>query len=504
MANPQYIPPDIQAELDALNRRKAMAELAYKRMELDTPQGPVNPGGFVPRINPLVAGLAAYSQGKAAKELGDASARLAAIPGRVGKLEQDEVAAILAGANPQEQIKLARGAKFSRGQTLAKSLEDAYEKEEDRKQKDLDRKNSRGNALVGAAPGLKGVFADSTLGTLVGGNTPTEFTPRQYPDPVITNGPDGRPLYALEGDGFGKKTVKSLAGGTTVNLNPEKAAQQAAGKDMGHEREEISKLIPEHQKSVEYLRVLGRLRDAVTAGSVMGPGGEIVFNSKQAAKALGVSNVDTMSEEQAEKALLALTVDQARKVAPTSDTDIAILKMTIGTLKANPALVLRDTLDAMGQAAAKGQKFQERVRAAAKTSLQSEAGNIWARTGMRDDAPAYSPLLFQTEGPGRNKAIENWQLLAHYMAMAGGDPTEYLENVLIEGKDGQTGAAVKYPLAKRGESFRLVDDPTEFVKRVLGKQPAPVETLAGRPNSALPGKGPLQPIVPGSIFRRVQ
>ena len=318
MADEQMLPPEYQAEIEAANRKRMLAQLLQKQAMGF--QGAQQTGRIAPKTSPLawLANAATGYMGSQADAKGAQS--IADIRNRAGEAQRGEIAALMA-APEEQQFAQGQQGKFSQTQALAKLLQEQRMK----------LREKRGDILG------RNEMPDQALAALEG--KPVGPLPQPVA-PVFstTQGPNG-PIPTVVNTGKGGRMTGGF-GAPGVNIT-----NVPAGQEGKMSLDILEGGLKERQPGADAAKntytAAARAVDALQRGAEAGGGGDIKQNIRMALQAFGVNAPATAETNELQMALDAALLTEAQKIKPVSNTDIDTLKRMVGSIATDPQALAR-------------------------------------------------------------------------------------------------------------------------------------------------------------------
>lgn len=323
--SPTGLPQDYQDQIDAAQRKQALAQMLTSRaMNFQGPQqtGPVasRTSMFSALANAGMGALGGYQQHQAAEDLSNVRKNY--------QTDQTADVAKLQQLPADQQVNYGQTSKFPMTQALAKAMADKREKE---------------NAAIGGFYSANGDVPNAVASVrgqaTTGPKAQLQPSYERIPDP---NNPSKTILAVKEYDKNGVPSIKFAPAGTNVTTNVDNKIVEDQSKEINAT---IGKTLGEKRTIAEGARnAYGAASQAISAlesGATAGGGEDVKQTVRKAAQAMGVDLPETASTEELKMALGKAALEGAKALRPTSDTDLKILAQTLGSINTDPTALTR-------------------------------------------------------------------------------------------------------------------------------------------------------------------
>lgn len=367
------LPPEYQAELEAAQRKAALAQLLVKQamgFKGAESQGPV-----AARTSPL-AWLANAATGYLGnKALGDSTAEQAKVKQRFSNDQLGEIAR-LQGLPVDQQIQEGQRSKFPMGQQLAKGLAASREKQLEQ--------------FVGVTKEIDPLAA---AGAAITGKLPGSYTPPAKKGPEFGTDPQGN-NYVTTYDAKGTPSVHYAPKGINFTLPGQ---ENAMALDTVKSNLTSWKTKADSAKSV-YSSSLAAL-DALEQGAKAGGLEEQKQALRKGLQAFGINLPATAPTESLQMAMGSGILANAEKIRPASDTDLVILRKLVGSIGTDPEALTRAIALAQAMALKDLQSYNEYIDTT-QGSMKSEPAQMLfsgAKVGYETPKQLSGPIAYQME-----------------------------------------------------------------------------------------------------------
>jgi hypothetical protein len=312
-----FLPPEYQQQIDELQQRRQLAlAMAQRSMQFQ----PAQSQGAMASRTPLLGAIAQAASGVLGQYgAGQAQSGIRDVQKRAQTAETAELQALQAGS-PDEFITKGQASRFPGIKALAKQLYETRQK----------------NVEAGAK--ITGEAGDpaAALGMLRQGRLPDQYSPTPIPGPEFGTGPNGQ-VYATTTNRRGEKDIKfPPVSAANINL-PGNEGREA----IDFHRKQLEARQGEASIAKETLTANSRAVDALEQGARAGGGESLKQALRKGLQAFGIATESTASTEQLQQAMGAELLNNARKLAPVTGTDIKVLEGLLGNINTDPTALTK-------------------------------------------------------------------------------------------------------------------------------------------------------------------
>ena len=325
------LPPEFQAQIQDLLRKRQMAMAMQQQAQQQQPQQ-YSPGPYAHAVKTspfehLAKGVGAFLGSKKEE---DATKGLADVQSQAQGKISSEIARIQA-MPVKEAIAAARAHPFPQVQAIGKALADQMWK----------------SAELTSQALSKGGFHQDAVNTAQGQVPPAQLPPKTEPYALYLLDAKGQPVLDAQGqkipavrevDKDGNVTLKPLRSGTNVAVN-------LPGEEGKHALQQQTARLKDLQTGAEgAVRGLGYNRialDALNEGAKVGGLGGFKQSMRKLAQGFGIQSDDNTSTEALTMSLGNAVLDRARTLAPVTAEDVKRLQEILGSVNTDPMALVK-------------------------------------------------------------------------------------------------------------------------------------------------------------------
>lgn len=392
--DPSQLPPEYQAEAQALMQRRALAQALAQRAL--TPQQTEMVGNRAVKRSPLsflAQALTGYLGNKQASQAGQ---DLQGVFSRYGTDSRSELER-LQGMPEPEAIKAGQVSKFPSAQAMAKALLESRQK-----------RAEKGATVLGEAG-----QTDRALQTLNTGEVPAGGSANAFTQPRVDwiKSPEGQSVAQTTNyDKYGRPTIALGSQGTNV-------INQLPGKEVDTALDTLKADLKERQARAqaakESLSSNRVVLEAINAGAASGGGERYKQAIRKAGQAFGFNAPETAPTEELQMGLGNAILAKARTLAPVTQEDIRGLEVTLGSINTDPGALQKMISVYNGIASKELQDFNRYVDFQTKNLQNPNARSIFSGAGIG----------YEMQPPPGNQS-QGLAAIAELLSR-GGDPTQF-------------------------------------------------------------------------------
>ena len=371
---PGGLPPEYTAEIEAANRRRMLAQLLQKQAMGF--QGAQSQGKMASKTSPL-AWLANTASGMLGTHMdAKGAADISAVQTRAGEDMRKELSGVLSAPEDQ-QFSLGSQGKFSQTQALAKALNDQRLKKIE---------------LYSGA--LKETDPAAAAGAVAAGKIPGEYKPTPLPGPQFGTSPSGAG-YGFTQD---RKGVSHLSfepkNGTTVNI-----PGKEVGAALDFHKDELTRRRGEADAAKGVLAANTRAIDALEQGAQAGGGQDIKQLYRKTLQAFGIDSPATAQTEELGMALGQAVLNEASKLKPVSNQDMADLRKIVGGISTDPTALSKALAFSHALALKTTMGYNDYINTQNSSLTNPEARSLFSGAGIGYETPSQlsGPMPLQIE-----------------------------------------------------------------------------------------------------------
>lgn len=383
MADQMLLPPEYQAQLDALTRKQRMAQMLQQR-GLNMPM-PQQSGSVASKVSPFAAIASALAGGYGGYSDQQATEGLSKVRQQYNTDESADVAKLL-GMPEGERVAGGLNSQFPRSRKLAEEWQKMQEKQRELK---------------------SGVYKDmgdanNALSVLDGGPVGPRVEPKQPVVSMVPGGPNGKNIPAVTNFGkWGQPTMHLGANGPAeINLTQKtdlpKQTSEMATKFLGDtlkEKQTKASLAKDNLSSIN------QTVDALESGAKAGGGEGYMQALRQAAQFFNIDTKDISGTTQLEMSLGQRALDQVKNLKPASDTDFKAAQKIAGNIGTDPTALVKVLAYAQAESLRHLQGYNDYVGENQKNIKDPETQAMFLGAGSGFEMPNSfaGPLPYQME-----------------------------------------------------------------------------------------------------------
>lgn len=372
---PQGLPPEYMAEIEALNKRRALAQ-ALQKQSLGF-QGAQSTGKVAAKTSPL-AWIANTATGLLGNHMDSKGASgIAEVQTRAGGDMRAELAKLLATPEDQ-QFALGQQGKFSQTQALAKALNDQRIKRIESfatTAKDTDPAGASRALITGKLPGA-------------------DYAPPAPEQPTFGTAPDGSTVVYDRNRKGEVSTKFAPKNGATINM-PGYEGREA----LGFHKDELTRRRGEADSAKGVLAANTRAIDALEQGAQAGGGQDIKQLYRKTLQAFGIDAPATAQTEELGMALGQAVLNEAAKLKPVSNQDMADLRKIVGGISTDPTALTKAIAFSQALALKTTMGYNDYITEQNANLTNPEARGLFSGAGIGYETPGQlsGPMPLQIE-----------------------------------------------------------------------------------------------------------